>query len=155
VLAFYRDRGSAEEGWPGGGNSGINVFNAIQDGEVKGRVKEGVLMAGRVKAQGSHSRRGAGRREVVGRAGFGGGRREVGGGADSRGPHDRERRERMRPAQKARTKKENVFLRRRYRYTGQMGRRGRFRPVGEGRPAGLAGPKAKWASKARRAESGK
>jgi hypothetical protein len=38
----------------------LNVFNAIEDGEVKGRVKEGVLMAGRVKAQGSHSRRGAG-----------------------------------------------------------------------------------------------
>jgi hypothetical protein len=90
----------------GGGNSGINVFNAIEDGEVKGRVKEGVLMAGRVKAQGSHSRHGAGRRGVVGRAGFGGGatgvdRREVGGGDDSRGPHDRERRERTRPAQKA------------------------------------------------------
>jgi hypothetical protein len=28
----------------------LNVFNAIEDGEVKGRVKEGVLMAGRVKA---------------------------------------------------------------------------------------------------------
>jgi hypothetical protein len=38
----------------------LNVFNAIEDGEVKGRVKEGVLMAGRVKARGSHSRRGAG-----------------------------------------------------------------------------------------------
>jgi hypothetical protein len=30
----------------GGGNGGINVFNAIEDGEVKGRVKEGVWMAG-------------------------------------------------------------------------------------------------------------
>jgi hypothetical protein len=28
----------------------VNVFNANEDGEVKGRVKEGVLMAGRVKA---------------------------------------------------------------------------------------------------------
>jgi hypothetical protein len=28
----------------------LNVFNAIEDGEVKGRVKEGVLMVGRVKA---------------------------------------------------------------------------------------------------------
>jgi hypothetical protein len=37
----------------------------------------------------------------------------------------------------------------------QMGRRGRLWPAGEGRPAGLAGPKAKWAGKARRAESGK
>jgi hypothetical protein len=30
----------------GGGNGGVNVFNAIEDGEVKWRVKEGVLMAG-------------------------------------------------------------------------------------------------------------
>jgi hypothetical protein len=28
------------------GNGGINVFKAIEDGEVKGRVKEGVMMAG-------------------------------------------------------------------------------------------------------------
>jgi hypothetical protein len=49
VLAFYRGRGSTGEGWPGG-NGGINVFNAIEDGEVKGRAQEGVLMAGRVKA---------------------------------------------------------------------------------------------------------
>jgi hypothetical protein len=46
VLAFYRGRGSVGEGWPGG-NGGVNVFNAIDDGEVKGRVKEGVLMVGR------------------------------------------------------------------------------------------------------------
>jgi hypothetical protein len=46
---LYRDRGSTVEGWPGG-NSGVNVFNAIEDGEVKGRVKEGVLMAWQVKA---------------------------------------------------------------------------------------------------------
>jgi hypothetical protein len=49
VLAFYRGRGRVGEGWPGG-NSGVNVFNAIEDGEVKGRVKEGVLMARRLKA---------------------------------------------------------------------------------------------------------
>jgi hypothetical protein len=60
------------DGWPGGrgGNGGVNVFNAIQDGEVKGRVKEGVLMVGRVKARGSHSRSGAGRRGVAGRGGI-------------------------------------------------------------------------------------
>jgi hypothetical protein len=46
---LYRDRGSTVEGWPGG-NSGVNVFNAIEDGEVKGRVKEGVLMVWQVKA---------------------------------------------------------------------------------------------------------
>jgi hypothetical protein len=40
VLAFYRCQGHAGEGWPGG-NGGVNVFNAIEDGEVKGRVKEG------------------------------------------------------------------------------------------------------------------
>jgi hypothetical protein len=67
----------------------------------------------------------------------------VGDRADSRGPLDRERRERTRPAQKARTKKENIFLRRRHRHTGQMGQRGRLQPAGEGRPTGLAGPMAK------------
>jgi hypothetical protein len=66
---FIGAGGSAGEGWPGG-NGGVNVFNAIEDGEVKGRVKEGVLVAGRVKARGSHSRRGAGRREVAGRGGI-------------------------------------------------------------------------------------
>jgi hypothetical protein len=45
VLAFYRGRGRAREGWPVG-NNGVNVFNAIEDSEVKGRVKEGVLMVG-------------------------------------------------------------------------------------------------------------
>jgi hypothetical protein len=38
------------EGAPGrgglGGNGGVSVFNAIEDGKVKGRVKEGVLMVG-------------------------------------------------------------------------------------------------------------
>jgi hypothetical protein len=58
-------RGHAGEGWPGG-NRGVNVFNAIEDGEVK----EGVLMAGRVKARGSHSRRRAGWHGVVGRDGI-------------------------------------------------------------------------------------
>jgi hypothetical protein len=48
----------------------LNVFNAIEDGEVKGRVKEGVLMAGRVEARGSHSRRGAGRCGEVGCGGI-------------------------------------------------------------------------------------
>jgi hypothetical protein len=28
------------------GNGGINVFEAIEDGEVTGRDKEGILMAG-------------------------------------------------------------------------------------------------------------
>jgi hypothetical protein len=32
-----------------GGTGGVNVFNAIEDGEHKGRVMEGVLMAGQVK----------------------------------------------------------------------------------------------------------
>jgi hypothetical protein len=63
---FIGARGSTREGWLGG-NGGVNVFNAIEDGEVNGRVKEAVLMAGRVNAQGRHSRLGAGRRGVVGR----------------------------------------------------------------------------------------
>jgi hypothetical protein len=41
VPAFYRDRGRVGEGWPGG-NGGVNVFNAIEDGEVKGRVTGGL-----------------------------------------------------------------------------------------------------------------
>jgi hypothetical protein len=69
VLAFYMGWGSTGEGWPGG-NGGVNVFNAIEDGEVKGRVKEGVLMAGQVKARGSHSRHGAGRSRVAGHGGI-------------------------------------------------------------------------------------
>jgi hypothetical protein len=71
VLASYRGRGRTREGLPGGGgNGGVNVFNVIEDGEVKGRVKEGVLMAGRVKARGSDSRSGAGRRRLAGRCGI-------------------------------------------------------------------------------------
>jgi hypothetical protein len=69
LLAFYRGWGHAGEGLPGG-NGVINVFNAIEDGEVKRMVKEGVLMAGRIKARGSHSRRGAGRHGVAGRGGI-------------------------------------------------------------------------------------
>jgi hypothetical protein len=60
----------------------LNVFNAIEDGEDKGRVKEGVFMVGRVKARGSHSRRGARRREVAGRSGI---RRRHGRGRLARG----------------------------------------------------------------------
>jgi hypothetical protein len=37
-------------GVAGGANGGINVFNAIEDDEVKRRVKEEVWMVGRVKA---------------------------------------------------------------------------------------------------------
>jgi hypothetical protein len=73
VLAFYRHWGSAEEGLSGGGaNGGVNVFNAIEDGEVKGRVKEEVWMVGQVKARGSQSRHGAGRHRVSSVAGFSG-----------------------------------------------------------------------------------
>jgi hypothetical protein len=74
------------------------------------------------------------------------GRLEVGDGADSRGPVDREMRER-RPAQKARTKRENIFP-------------VKTRPTRElGGPAGtalacwgseaseLAGPEAAWAAR--------
>jgi hypothetical protein len=38
VLAFYRGRGSAEEGWPGV-NADVNGFNAIEDG---GGFKRGI-----------------------------------------------------------------------------------------------------------------
>jgi hypothetical protein len=74
------------------------------------------------------------------------GRPEVRDGADSRGPLDRETREK-RPARKARTKRESVLLQRRHRCTGWMGQRGGGRPAGPARPAGLAGPKAEWAAR--------
>jgi hypothetical protein len=40
VLAFYRGRGSAGEGWPGV-NAGVNGFNAIEDGGFKRGIKGG------------------------------------------------------------------------------------------------------------------
>jgi hypothetical protein len=43
---FIWVRGAPGRGCRRGGNDGVNVFNAIEDGEVKWRVKEGVLMAG-------------------------------------------------------------------------------------------------------------
>jgi hypothetical protein len=69
VLGFYRGWGSTGEGWPRD-NGGVNVFNATEDGEAKGRVKEGVLITGRVKARGSHLRRGVGRHGVAGHGGI-------------------------------------------------------------------------------------
>jgi hypothetical protein len=99
VLAFFRGRGSTGEGWPGG-NGGVNVFNTMEDGEVKGRVKgrvkEGFLIAGRVKARGRHSRHELGGAGWSGALGFGSGtagvgRHGVGDRADSQGPLDRER----------------------------------------------------------------
>jgi hypothetical protein len=100
---FIGAGGSTGEGWPGG-NGGVNVFNAMEDGEVKGRVKgrvkegvkEGYLIAGRVKARGSHSRRELGGGGWSSALGFGSGtagvgQHGVGDGADSRGPLDRER----------------------------------------------------------------
>jgi hypothetical protein len=70
ALGSIVDRGQPGEhrgGVAGEVTAALNVFNAIEDDEVKGRVKEGVLMAGRVKARGSHSWHGAGRRGVAGR----------------------------------------------------------------------------------------
>jgi hypothetical protein len=104
VLAFYRGRGRVAGGE--GGNGGVNVFNAIQDGEVKGRVKEGVLMVGELRHEAAIREAelgGAGWPIVVG---FDGGVARVGrccvrDKADSRGPLDRERQERTRPARKA------------------------------------------------------
>jgi hypothetical protein len=85
-----------------------------------------------------HPRHGARRRGVVGKR-WRRGRPEVRDGADSRGPLDREMWER-RQAQKARTKRENVFLQRRDRHTGWMcWREGGGRPVGAARPVGWLG----------------
>jgi hypothetical protein len=46
MLAFYRGRGSAGEGWPGGVNAGVIGFNAIEDGgEFKRGIKGGKMKA--------------------------------------------------------------------------------------------------------------
>jgi hypothetical protein len=54
-----------------------------------------------------------------------------------------------------RDERERDQLERRHRHTGRMGQRGGLRPMGEVRPVRRAGPKAKWAGKACRAESEK
>jgi hypothetical protein len=95
---------------PGEVNAGVNSFNAIEDG---GGFKSGIK-GGKMKAR--WYRLGGTRGVALGGArwpGSGGGagdlrRMEVGDGANSRGPLDSETRER-RPAQKERTKRENVF----------------------------------------------
>jgi hypothetical protein len=38
---FYRGRGSAGEGWPGF-NAGVNGFNAIEDGGLRGELRGGM-----------------------------------------------------------------------------------------------------------------
>jgi hypothetical protein len=72
------------------------------------------------------------------------GRLEVGDGADSWGPVDRETRER-RPARKARTKTENVFPVKTRPTRGLGGLTGMVSACGGSEASGLAGPKAAWA----------
>jgi hypothetical protein len=74
------------------------------------------------------------------------GRLEVGDGADSRGPVDRETRER-RPAQKARTKRENVFPVKTRPTRGLGGPAGMVLTCGGSEASGLAGPEAMWAAR--------
>jgi hypothetical protein len=64
VLAFYRGRGSAGEGWPGV-NAGVNGFNAIEDGGFKRGIRGGEGNEGKVVTARRHPRRGAGRRGVA------------------------------------------------------------------------------------------
>jgi hypothetical protein len=71
---------------------------------------------------------------------------EVGHGADSRGPVDRETRER-RPAQKARTKRENVFPVKTRPTRGLGGPAGTISAYGGGVASGLAVPEAEWATR--------
>jgi hypothetical protein len=73
------------------------------------------------------------------------GRPEVRDGADSQGPPDRVMREK-RPAQKARTKRENVLPQRRHARAGWAGERG-FGLRGQRGQQEPAGPKAKWAAR--------
>jgi hypothetical protein len=74
------------------------------------------------------------------------GRLEVGDGADSRGPVDRETRER-RSARKARTKRENVFLVKTRPTRGLGGPAKAVSACGGSEANGLAGPEAEWAAR--------
>jgi hypothetical protein len=74
------------------------------------------------------------------------GRLEVGDGADSRGPVDRETRER-RPARKARTKRENVFPVKTRPTRGLDGPARMVSAYGGSVASGLAGPEAEWATR--------
>jgi hypothetical protein len=92
-------------------NAGVNGFNAIEDGgrgDLRGEIRGG--NDGGVVTARWHPSRGAGWRGWPGGGGGAAelGRPEVRDGADSRGPLDRETREK-RPARKARTKWENVL----------------------------------------------
>jgi hypothetical protein len=69
-----------------------------------------------------------------------------GAGSDSWGPVDRETRER-RPAQKSRTKKENVFPAKTRPTCGLDGPAGTVSSCGGGTASGLAGPEAEWAAR--------
>jgi hypothetical protein len=73
-------------------------------------------------------------------------RLEVGDGADSRGPVDREMRER-RPARKARTKRENVFPVKTRPTRRLGGPAGAVSAYGGSEASGLAGPEAEWAAR--------
>jgi hypothetical protein len=77
------------------------------------------------------------------------GRHEEGGGSDSWGPADRETRER-RPAQKAQTKKENIFPAKTRPTRGLDGPAGTVSAYGGGATSGLAGPEAEWAARSAR-----
>jgi hypothetical protein len=74
------------------------------------------------------------------------GRLEVGDGADSWGPVDRETWER-RPAQKARTKREDVFPAKTRSMRGRDGPARMVSAYGGGTTSGLTGPEAKWAAR--------
>jgi hypothetical protein len=124
---------------------GIKEFpDLIYNGKFRGpSLRCGGLAARsgpRWTAGGVDTRRGAGWPGATGFSGgaAGVGRHGVGDRADSWGPLDRERRERTRPAWKARTKKENIFPWRRHRHTGQMGRV-RKASAYRGKEAGRAG----------------
>jgi hypothetical protein len=77
------------------------------------------------------------------------GRLEVGNGADSWGPVDREMRER-RPARKARTKRENVFPVKTRPTRGLGGLAGTVLTYGGSEASGLARPEAAWATRSAR-----
>jgi hypothetical protein len=74
------------------------------------------------------------------------GRLEVGDGANSWGPVDRETRER-RPARKARTKRENIFPVKTRPTFGLGGLAGTVSACRGSKASGLAGPEAAWAAR--------
>jgi hypothetical protein len=129
-------------------NAGVHGFNAIEDGGgFKREIKGGEMKARWYRLGGTHGVELGGARWPGISGGTGELRRlEVGYGTDNWGPVDRETWER-RSAQKARTKREDVFPAKTRPTHGLDGPAGTVLACGGGAASGLAGPEAEWAAR--------